>query len=167
MIRIALAQHDFLVGDIKGNLGKSIGLVDAAKAAGADLLLFPELALTGYPPEDLLLRPGFLEACHEAGLVTQPASAQNPGGMCNCCGDCCGSLAAMNKHPKPGTLVLSNYVAALDIDECSGCETCVERCPMEAISLNQDQVADINVANFLRVDGGASFVSKLAVDFVA
>jgi NAD+ synthase (glutamine-hydrolysing) len=66
LIRIALAQHDFLVGDVKGNLGKAIELVDAAKAAGADLLLFPELALTGYPPEDLLLRPGFLESCHVA-----------------------------------------------------------------------------------------------------
>ena len=66
MISIALAQHDLLVGDLKGNLEKALGLVDAAKAAGADLLLFPELALTGYPPEDLLLRPGFLEACHDA-----------------------------------------------------------------------------------------------------
>ena len=66
MITIALAQHDFLVGDIRGNLGKAIEQVDAAKAAGADLLLFPELALTGYPPEDLLLRPGFLESCHVA-----------------------------------------------------------------------------------------------------
>ena len=66
MIRIALAQHDFLVGDIKGNLGKAIERVEAAKAEGADLLLFPELALTGYPPEDLLLRPGFLESCHVA-----------------------------------------------------------------------------------------------------
>ena len=41
-------------------------LVVEAREAGADLLLFPELALTGYPPEDLLLRPGFLESCHEA-----------------------------------------------------------------------------------------------------
>lgn len=66
MITLALAQHDFLVGDLKGNLGKALGLVEDARAEGADLLLFPELALTGYPPEDLLLRPGFLEACHEA-----------------------------------------------------------------------------------------------------
>jgi predicted amidohydrolase len=66
LIRLAIAQHDFLVGDIKGNLDKAIELVNGAKAAGADLLLFPELALTGYPPEDLLLRPGFLESCHVA-----------------------------------------------------------------------------------------------------
>ena len=66
MIRIALAQQDFLVGDIKGNLCKAIELINGARERGADLLLFPELALTGYPPEDLLLRPGFLENCHDA-----------------------------------------------------------------------------------------------------
>ena len=65
-LQIALAQHDFLVGDIRGNLEKSKRLVTAARAAGADLILFPEMALSGYPPEDLLLRPGFLESCREA-----------------------------------------------------------------------------------------------------
>ena len=60
MLTLALAQHDFLVGDIQGNLDKSRGLIAAAREAGADLLLFPEMALSGYPPEDLLLRPGFL-----------------------------------------------------------------------------------------------------------
>ncbi|MBT8049241.1 MAG: NAD+ synthase [Xanthomonadales bacterium] len=66
LITLALAQHDFLVGDIKGNLRKAIAVLNDARDAGADLLLFPELALTGYPPEDLLLRPGFLEACDDA-----------------------------------------------------------------------------------------------------
>jgi NAD+ synthase (glutamine-hydrolysing) len=65
-LSIALAQHDFLVGDIRGNLEKSLKLVAQAREAGADLLLFPEMALSGYPPEDLLLRPGFLEQCREA-----------------------------------------------------------------------------------------------------
>lgn len=66
MITFALAQHDFLVGDIRGNLSKSRDLIAAAKAANADLILFPELTLTGYPPEDLLLRPGFLRSAHHA-----------------------------------------------------------------------------------------------------
>lgn len=65
-LSIALAQHDFLVGDVPGNLQKSIDLVERAREAGASLLLFPEMALSGYPPEDLLLRPGFLESCHSA-----------------------------------------------------------------------------------------------------
>jgi len=66
MITFALAQYDFLVGDIRGNLCKSRELIAAAKEENADLILFPELALTGYPPEDLLLRPGFLRSVHHA-----------------------------------------------------------------------------------------------------
>ena len=65
-LRIALAQFDFPVGDIRGNLGRARDLTAAALRAGADLVLFPEMALSGYPPEDLLLRPGFLETCHKA-----------------------------------------------------------------------------------------------------
>ena len=66
MINIALAQFDFLVGDVQGNLRKARQWVNAAREAGADLVLFPEMALTGYPPEDLLLRPGFLSQCRRA-----------------------------------------------------------------------------------------------------
>jgi NAD+ synthase (glutamine-hydrolysing) len=66
VIRIALAQHDFLVGDIRGNRDKALGLVREAREAGADLVLFPEMALSGYPPEDLLLRPGFMGGCRRA-----------------------------------------------------------------------------------------------------
>jgi NAD+ synthase (glutamine-hydrolysing) len=66
MLRFALAQLDFLVGDISGNLQAARKMIAEARASGADLVLFPELALTGYPPEDLLLRPGFLRAAREA-----------------------------------------------------------------------------------------------------
>jgi NAD+ synthase (glutamine-hydrolysing) len=66
MLTIALAQHDFLVGDIRGNLDKALRLVAEARGVGAHLLLLPEMALTGYPPEDLLLRPGFLAQAERA-----------------------------------------------------------------------------------------------------
>ena len=56
-IRIALAQYDFLVGDIEGNAKKIVDIAQQAAAERADMVVFPELALTGYPPEDLLLRP--------------------------------------------------------------------------------------------------------------
>ena len=55
-----MVQDNFLVGDIKGNADKIISLSQAAKAEGADLVMFPELALVGYPPEDLLYRPNFM-----------------------------------------------------------------------------------------------------------
>ncbi|MBI9078096.1 MAG: 4Fe-4S dicluster domain-containing protein, partial [Desulfatibacillum sp.] len=88
---------------------------------------------------------GILEKCREDGLVTQPATAQNPAGMCNCCGDCCGVLKAMNKHPKPAEIVLSNHFAVVSADDCTGCETCLDRCQMQAITINDDEIAEINL----------------------
>jgi NAD+ synthase (glutamine-hydrolysing) len=61
-MRLALAQINTTVGDLDGNREKILARLDEAKQAHADLVLFPELAVTGYPPEDLLLRPGFLRA---------------------------------------------------------------------------------------------------------
>ncbi len=66
MITIALAQYNFLVGGIRENLSAAQALIERARCAKADLVLFPEMALTGYPPEDLLLRPSFLRAAHRA-----------------------------------------------------------------------------------------------------
>jgi len=85
-----------------------------------------------------------LTEAQEAGLVTQPATARNPGGMCNCCGDCCGVLTSLKRHPKPAERVFSNYFAEVDKDVCSGCETCLERCQMDAIKMNEDELAEIN-----------------------
>lgn len=59
-IKIAMVQDNFLVGDIRGNADKIIELSHVATAAGADLVMFPELALVGYPPEDLLYRRSFM-----------------------------------------------------------------------------------------------------------
>ena len=61
-MRLALAQIDTVVGDLDGNRDRILGRLEEAREAGADLVLFPELAVTGYPPEDLLLRPSFLRA---------------------------------------------------------------------------------------------------------
>ena len=59
-LKIGLAQYNFCVGDLKGNKRKILELVSRAEnELGVDLIVFPELALTGYPPEDLLLRPEF------------------------------------------------------------------------------------------------------------
>lgn len=60
--RIALAQLNVTVGDFAGNVAKIVAAAQAAHDAGAHLLIAPELALSGYPPEDLLLRPAFYAA---------------------------------------------------------------------------------------------------------
>ena len=60
-IRIALAQMNSVVGDLKGNADKIIGLASVAQSQGADIVSFPELAVTGYPPEDLLFKAQFVD----------------------------------------------------------------------------------------------------------
>ena len=65
-LRLALAQIDSRVGDLEGNSARIATQIEAARDAGAELVLFPELALTGYPPEDLLLKEHFLHATREA-----------------------------------------------------------------------------------------------------
>jgi len=82
--------------------------------------------------------------CLDAGLVSQPATSQDPAGMCNCCGDCCGVLRALNKHPKPADMVFSNHLVVVEIDDCTGCEICLDRCQMNAITMNDDEVAVID-----------------------
>src|SRR5829696_7884609 len=59
-MKIALAQIDPIVGDVLGNAEKAADALDRAVEGGAELVAFPELAITGYPPEDLLLRPSFI-----------------------------------------------------------------------------------------------------------
>ncbi|HEX7814280.1 NAD+ synthase [Dyella sp.] len=63
VFRLALAQFDFPVGAVAANAARVRELLGQAKAGGAALIAFPELTLSGYPPEDLLLRPSFLSAC--------------------------------------------------------------------------------------------------------
>jgi NAD+ synthase (glutamine-hydrolysing) len=65
-MRLALAQINTVVGDLDGNRDRILTRLVEARDAGADLVLFPELAVTGYPPEDLLLRPSFLRAAEQS-----------------------------------------------------------------------------------------------------
>ena len=65
-LRIALAQMNSTVGDLKGNSRKIISFIEKAKKQKADVVAFPELAITGYPPEDLLLKPQFIADNKEA-----------------------------------------------------------------------------------------------------
>ena len=66
-VRVALCQLDTVVGDVDGNVERVLAALRVADEAGCDLAAFPELSLTGYPPEDLLLKPAFV-AANLAGL---------------------------------------------------------------------------------------------------
>ena len=65
-LRVAAAQINATVGDLAGNVERILAAIDAAEAAGADLVALPELAVSGYPPEDLLLRPAFVAEAQRA-----------------------------------------------------------------------------------------------------
>jgi NAD+ synthase (glutamine-hydrolysing) len=65
-LRVAAAQLNLVVGDLEGNAARILAAYEEADEAGCDLVAFPELAITGYPPEDLLLRPAFVAQAAEA-----------------------------------------------------------------------------------------------------
>lgn len=77
-----------------------------------------------------------LKIADQAGLVLQPGNSKKAGVICSCCGDCCGVLRNLKRYPEPGRLVSSPYRAVVDFEICSACETCVDRCQMEAIQVN-------------------------------
>src|SRR5689334_6864332 len=96
-MRLALAQIDSVVGDLEGNRERILTRLGQAREAGAELVVFPELAVTGYPPEDLLLRPGFVQACERtvreiaaatAGEVALVGVPHFDGDLFNACAVC-------------------------------------------------------------------------------
>src|SRR6187397_152097 len=76
-MRLALAQIDTTVGDLDGNRERILSRLEDARELGADIVLFPELAITGYPPADLLLRPSFVHAAERS--LAQVASEARGG----------------------------------------------------------------------------------------
>jgi NAD+ synthase (glutamine-hydrolysing) len=102
-LRIALAQLNVVVGDLAGNRAKILSFLADARTAAADLVVFPELAVTGYPPEDLLLRPGFLRAAHasveeiaahSSGLTALVGTPWLDRDLANACAVCAGGEIA-------------------------------------------------------------------------
>jgi Na+-translocating ferredoxin:NAD+ oxidoreductase subunit B len=97
-----------------------------------------------------------------AGLVMQPFNSQQVGGMCSCCGDCCGMLRSLKMQKSPADAVKSNYYAAIDGDLCTGCEICLDRCQMDAIEM----VDDTAVVSLKRCIGCGLCVTTCATEAV-
>ena len=84
-----------------------------------------------------------LRKCNEEGLVHTTENHQGKlTTICNCCGDCCVFFRALKHSKLPRALARSNYVSRVDADLCVACGTCAERCPMEAITVNDYAVVD-------------------------
>jgi formate hydrogenlyase subunit 6/NADH:ubiquinone oxidoreductase subunit I len=79
-----------------------------------------------------------LDRAEKAGLVHQTGgNSNNTECICNCCVNCCGILRAIKLLPEPSKYAGSNYLAQIDSNVCSQCGTCIDRCPMTAISDNE------------------------------
>ncbi len=81
-----------------------------------------------------------LKKADESNLVLSPSNSKRIAFICCCCGCCCGLLSGLKTQPDPGALIRSPFVAALSLDDCTGCETCLERCQMEALTPEGDKV---------------------------
>ena len=119
-LRIALAQLNTVVGDLDGNRAKILASLGDARAAGADLVVYPELATTGYPPEDLLLRPGFVRAARASleqiaaatdGIVALVGTPWFDRDLANACAVCAGGRvqAVYRKHFLPNYGVFDEH----------------------------------------------------------
>lgn len=85
-----------------------------------------------------------LNRAEEAGFVLQPQNAREPQFVCCCCIDCCHALKMVKMQSKPTDLGTVAYYTTIDPSKCKGCKKCIERCAMEAISL-QDEIAVVNL----------------------
>src|SRR4051794_25140416 len=122
---LALAQINTTVGDLDGNRDLILARLEEARAADADIVLFPELAVTGYPPEDLLLRPGFVRAARRTldqiaaatdGIAALVGVPLFDGDLYNACAICAeGEVKAMYRKrflPNYGVFDEERYFAA-------------------------------------------------------
>lgn len=87
-----------------------------------------------------------LDRADQEGMVLQPQNTQDPNFICCCCGCCCGVLASAKKLPNPADYFDSNYLAVVDPDLCVECDTCGDRCQMDAITY-QDGVAFVEASS--------------------
>jgi NAD+ synthase (glutamine-hydrolysing) len=119
-LRLALAQLNVVVGDLDGNRERILASLAEAKGEGADVVVFPELATSGYPPEDLLLRPGFVRASRESlddiaratrGLVALIGTPWFDRDLANACAVCVdGAVRAVyRKHFLPNYGVFDEH----------------------------------------------------------
>ena len=84
-----------------------------------------------------------LDQAQEQGLVCQPTNAKNPISFCLCCGCCCQVLQALKRHKVPSEGAATPFLAKVDEGSCVGCKICVERCPMEAVKV-EEKMANID-----------------------
>ena len=81
-----------------------------------------------------------LTVADKSNLVLQPSNSKEISFLCTCCGCCCGVLTRFKHLPKPSEAVASPFIAKATPETCEGCEVCLDRCQMEALTLEDEHV---------------------------
>jgi ferredoxin len=81
-----------------------------------------------------------LTKADKSNLVLQPSNSKEISFLCTCCGCCCGALLRLKQLPKPAEIVASPFIAKATYETCDGCGSCLDRCQMEALTLEDEQV---------------------------
>ncbi len=134
-----------------------IGLADCICKKGADLIHRPckitdrrEICMAVDWMAQLYINQGWgreitreealevLRKNEEDGLILQVENTENPTFFCGCCTCCCGMAAGLKRMYKPHEYIGTNFYAEVNAEECTGCGVCVNRCQMEAITLDDD-----------------------------
>jgi len=148
------------VRDIVQKTNRPIAVIECVCRSGKDLvedpckhsdiretcLLFEDIAnyaIDGGAARVLTKEETFeiLDRAEDAGFVLQPENNQNPNFICCCCGCCCNVLTSVKKFPRPVEFYHSNYYSKVDPELCEACWECVERCPMEALTIDADYLS--------------------------
>ena len=142
-------------------VGKGCGkLMDACLVFSSGAYFYEKIGIGRSITKEEALN--ILRQAEEQGLVLQPSNAQKIMNICLCCGDCCQVLKSIKRHQNPAQIVHSNYYAKVRDEDCIGCETCLERCQMDAIQMKDDvAVIDLN-----RCIGCGLCVSACAADAI-
>jgi len=82
-----------------------------------------------------------LDNANKANLVLNPTNSKFVSAICCCCGDCCLYLGSLKSYPKPAEVVVSSFIVEYDADVCIGCNVCIGRCQMDAITADEPIVS--------------------------
>jgi NAD-dependent dihydropyrimidine dehydrogenase PreA subunit len=105
----------------------------------------------------------YLKQNEQEGLIFQLSNSQDFNFVCSCCSCCCGGIIGLKRIPNPADYTTSNYLAVIDEELCTGCEICIDRCQMDAITLE----GDISVVNQKRCIGCGSCIIECPSDAIS
>ncbi|NHJ41341.1 MAG: 4Fe-4S dicluster domain-containing protein [Asgard group archaeon] len=105
----------------------------------------------------------YLKQNEQEGLIFQTSNSQDFNFVCSCCHCCCGGITNLKRIPNPADYTSSNYLAVIDEDLCTGCENCIDRCQMNAITLENE----ISVINQVRCIGCGNCILDCPSDAIS